>query len=68
VSAAIVASLVAPDGHGRLQLRQAEVEELHALPGDENVGGFEIAMDDARLVRRFERLADLNGVTQGVLD
>ena len=45
----------------RLQrLRQPEVEHLHRAVGAHlDVGRLEIAMDDALLVRRFERLGDL---------
>ena len=42
------------------QLGQAEVEHLdHAIGRDLDVGRLQIAMDDALLVRRFERLGDL---------
>ena len=42
------------------RLGQAEVEHLHeAIGGDLDVGGLQIAMDDAALVRRLERLGDL---------
>ena len=42
------------------RLRQAEVEHLHrAVGADLDVRRLEIAMDDALLVRRFERLGDL---------
>ena len=45
----------------RLQrLRQTEVEHLHrAVGADLDVGRLQIAMDDALLVRGFERLGDL---------
>ena len=42
------------------RLRQAEVEHLHDAVGrDLDVGRLQIAMDDALLVRRFERVGDL---------
>ena len=43
----------------RRQLGQAEVEHLHDTIGsDLDVGGLQIAMDDAAFVRRFKRLGD----------
>ena len=40
----------------RLQLaRETEIEKLHAVAGEENVRRFEIAMDEAARVQRFER-------------
>ena len=32
--------------------------------GDENVGGFDVPMDDPRRMRRIERVGDLNGKRQ----
>ena len=44
----------------RLQLRQAEVENLHApVAGDEEVLWLEVAMDDAFGVRRRQTAGDL---------
>jgi hypothetical protein len=41
------------------QLREPEVEYLHPAFGhDHHVGGFEIAVDDALLVRRSERVSE----------
>ncbi len=41
-------------------LREAEVEDLHApFRGDDHVRGFQVAVNDARVVRRFERRSDL---------
>ena len=41
-------------------LRQAEVQQLHTLVGrDRDVCRFEVPMDDARVVRRFEPFGDL---------
>ena len=47
---------------GRGNLGQAEVENL-GVPalGDENVGGLDVAMDDAFAVRGIERVGDLDG-------
>ena len=49
------------DGSGRIhRLGEAEVEHLHAAVGaDLHVRGLQIAMDDALLVRGFERVGDL---------
>ena len=46
---------------GRIQrLRQPEVEHLHGAVGaDLDVRGLQVAMDDALLVRRFQRVGDL---------
>jgi hypothetical protein len=50
-------------GHRRVQgLRKAEVEDLDRAVGrDFDVRGFQIAMDDATLVRRLEAFRDLSG-------
>ena len=46
---------------GRRDLRQAEVEHLRdAAPGEENVGGLDVAMRDAFGMRGLERLGDLD--------
>ena len=45
------------------QLRQPEVENLDpAIPGNEDVLGLEITMDDALFVRRLEPARDLKGM------
>ena len=60
---AAASELVAP------RLGQAEVQHFHRAVGAHlDVGGFQIAMDDAQLVRRFERLGDLPGDRQRLLD
>ena len=42
------------------KLRQPEIQYLHDAVGrDLDVRGFEIAMDDALLMRRLQRLGDL---------
>ena len=51
------------------RLRQSEIEHLHrAVAADLDVGRFQIAMDDALLVRRFERFGDLSGDRQRLID
>ena len=46
----------------RKRLREPEVEHLDvAVRRDLDVGGLQVAVDDALLVRRFERLGDLPG-------
>lgn len=44
---------------GVAELRQAEVQQLDAGLGDENIGGFQIAMSNALLVRGVESIANL---------
>jgi len=47
------------------KLRQTEVKNLRfAARGDEDVCGLDIAMDNALLVRRFQRIGDLNREAQ----
>ena len=51
------------------RLGQAEVEHLHrAIWPDLDVGGFQIPVDDALLVRRLERLGDLPGDGERFID
>ena len=53
----------------RLGLREPEVEHLDAAAGgDLDVGGFQIAMDDALGVRGRERFRDLAGDAHGLAD
>ena len=54
----------------RLQrLREAEVQHLHRAIGAQlDVRGLQIAMDDALLVRGFERLRNLPGYRQGLVE
>ena len=56
-------------GRGFHRLGQPEVEHLHgAVRPHFDVRGLEIAMNDALLVRRFERLGDLPGDLQPLVD
>ena len=58
----IVGDCDTPGNRGRRldRLREAEIEHLHGpVRADLDVGRLEIAMDDALLVRRVERLGDL---------
>jgi hypothetical protein len=56
-------------GNVRNRLRQSEVEHLHgAVLAHLDVGRLEIAMDDALLVRSFERLGNLSSDAQGLID
>src|SRR5208337_5014829 len=46
-------------------LRQAEVENLGVSAlGYENIGGLDVAMDDARVMGSVQRLGDVNGQRQ----
>ena len=50
------------------RLGEPEVEDLdRAVGSDLDVGGFEIAVDDALLVRRLEGLGDLEGDGDGLV-
>ena len=49
------------------RLRQSEIQDLDgAFRCDLDVGGFQIPVDDAFLVRRFERLRDLTADSKGL--
>lgn len=55
-------------GPGGGEFRQSEVQNLCLAPRrDENVCGFDVAMDDAFGMRRIERIGDLNGQVQRLL-
>src|SRR5215469_11854089 len=47
-------------------LRQAEVEQLNHAIRHQNVGWFQVAMNDALRMRGLKRGSDLYGQTQGV--
>jgi hypothetical protein len=51
------------------QFRQAEIENLGlAAGGDENVRGLDVAMNDPFLVRRVQRIGNLDGETEDFVD
>jgi len=50
------------------RLGEAEIQDLHGAVGAQlDVGGLQVAMDDAVLVRRFERVGDLARDRQGLV-
>jgi hypothetical protein len=54
---------------GSSDFREAEVEDLHlAFRRDLDVGWFEVAVDHALLVRRFEGVGDLDRYRQRFFD
>ena len=50
------------------QLRDAEVEQLRAIPGQRDVGGFEVPVHDSVTMRLGQCARDLASVAQHVLD
>ena len=46
---------------------QAEVEQLDAGRGDHHVAGLQVPVDDAVIVRRVQRVGDLPGVLQCIV-
>ena len=59
-------------GHVRLRcgrrshLGEAEIEHFHAIARpDEDVGGFDVAVDDARAMRGVQRVGDLGAHVEG---
>ena len=51
---------------GRPALGEAEIEDFHVVARpDEDVGGFDIAVDDARGVRGVQRVGDLRAHVEG---
>ena len=51
-----------------LQLRQAEIQQLRPRLGEHDVAGLEVAVRDAFAVRLVQRVGDLDGVLQYLLD
>jgi hypothetical protein len=49
-------------------LRQAEIQELDPLPGDQDVGGLQIPMGDAFLMRHVESIQNLCCVFDGLVE
>jgi hypothetical protein len=51
---------------GRVQLGEAEIEQLHARPGDQDVCRLQVAMGDAVAVRRLEGIGNLDRCAKGL--
>jgi hypothetical protein len=52
-------------GRTRFELRQAEVENLGIpAPGDEEIGGLDVPVDDPLCVSGFQGIGNLNGEMQ----
>ena len=51
-----------------LPLRGVAYEEEHTVRGYLDVGGLQVAMDDATVVRSFQGSSDLTGCLQGLFD
>ena len=52
-----------------LKLRESEIENFGVLAGgDENIGGLDVAMDDACLVRGVQSVGDFDGQRQQLPD
>jgi hypothetical protein len=49
-------------------LGQPEIQQLDPLFGDQDVGRLQIAMNDAFLVRRVQRVQNLTGVFDGLFE
>ena len=54
----------AVDGRSVLDLRESEIENLHAVLGEQNVAGLQVAVDNAPSVRGVERVQDLIGLCE----
>ena len=46
----------AVDSRSVVDLRESEIENLHAVLGDQNVAGLQVAVDDGPSVRGVERI------------
>jgi hypothetical protein len=44
--------------------RQSEIQELDSVPGQENIGGFEVSVNDSEVVKSLERPQNLAFNTQ----
>ena len=54
---------------GEAEFRETEIEHLRLAPiGDENIRRFDIAVNDAFRVRRVERVGDVDGERQQLLE
>jgi hypothetical protein len=51
-----------------VEFRQAEIEQLDAALGEEDVAGLEVAVDDPGRVRALERVGDLDPEPEDLLD
>ena len=54
----------AVDSRSVVDLRESEFENLHAVLGEQNVAGLQVAVDDAPSVRGVERVQDLIGAVR----
>jgi hypothetical protein len=54
-------------GRRRVQLGQAEVQELHTPLREEHVSRLQVAVDDPRGVRRLQGVCDLDPVAQDLV-
>ena len=67
IGSAFVTTSLEPEGaelRAGVEFGQAEVQDFDAAAGQDDVGGFEIAMDDSLGVGGGEGIRDLNGVLQ----
>ena len=64
----IVASLSTGFAIALFSFGESKVEQFDALPGDEDIGGLEVAVRDALPVRGVEGIADLCGIFQRLVE
>ena len=50
------------------RLREAEVEELHARPGEHHVAGLQVAVNDPLAVRLVQGIGDLDAAAQRLVE